>query len=306
MRRTKTLIYRRAVWLGNETRTLEELVRLAHAKVKKVSERRFERSDGQYIKCLKSKPGPSDAVSLHLAAETPGDAASITLKAHDNQEEADVGVTPAPEGSEFMDGDLFARISGNHVFLTSTGLREGTLRFYLCALFKKAKLGDDAEQFELQRAANVSKVAMLKNQGVKEIHLGTTLYDATNKYLDRNGDTVGLLNTLGHHVRTLFGTQAKYVEDQLSVGIVIKADGRFKKNRVMTDSGLKNLASDLLKDGDDYVIVTKTGQRISQSEIFVSQKVEIKRIGKSVDCSGAWDALKQFHLSLESSGITAQ
>lgn len=81
-----------------------------------------------------------------------------------------------------MDGDAFLYINGNDVCMCLTGLRDGSIREYLCDLFKKAALGDNAAKFDLQKVANIDKIKMLHKQGVKEIELRATMFQATHQY----------------------------------------------------------------------------------------------------------------------------
>ena len=50
--------------------------------------------------------------------------------------------------------------------------------------------------------------------------------------------------------------------------------------------------------GDDYVIVTKTGQKISPTEIFVRSSATIDSDGKTVNRDKTWKELLNFHSQL--------
>jgi hypothetical protein len=79
-----------------------------------------------------------------------------------------------------------------------------------------------------------------------------------------------------------------------------------KEGRTLGVQRLDKLAKQIIKTDDEYVIITREGQRISHDEIFVKASVEIARLGKSVICQSAWDALENFHGGLVKSGVATQ
>jgi hypothetical protein len=179
-KREKTLSYRRAEWLEEPpgSLTLEQLLKSAHRKLKSVAERTILRDTGQCIRSVKKKEPQTGGIFVHLTVDTPGEAASVIPKIKVGQEEIDVGTAAPPPDSEFMDGDAFLFVVDNHVCLCSSGVRDGAIRLFLYEFFKKADLGDAATMFDLMKVANVSKLKMLHAQGVKEIELKATLYQA--------------------------------------------------------------------------------------------------------------------------------
>lgn len=106
---------------------------------------------------------------MHIAADTPGEEASIVPKAKKETEELDVGTVAAPTDAEFLDGDAFLYVKDDHVCMCTTGLRDGAVRQFLYEFFDKANLGRYATRFDLMKVANVDKLKMLRTQGVKEI-----------------------------------------------------------------------------------------------------------------------------------------
>lgn len=261
--------------------------------------------DGQFLKGIAFKKGKTGGCFLHIVAETPGDHASTLSQKDDAKTESNVSTTPPPNGTEFMDGDIFAFVKGNNVCVCSTVLREGAITAFCRELFTAAKLGDVATMFDLQKIANVDKVKMIKSQGVKKIDLNASLYSATVDYINRK-DAYGSLGALGKHFNSLFRGDKKPIEDNLTVSIVINADGRRKIGKQLGANRLESLAKECINSGEDYTIVTGTGQRISQSDIFVRARVEIKRFGKSVDKNKAWKSLEGFYTELHAAGATAQ
>ena len=305
--RKKTISYRRAEWLkvDSQKRTLEDFIAAAHAIYKTVKCRKFQRPDGQIVKCASYNPLDAGGAFLHLVAETPGDEAS-TLSAEDEEKEAsEVGVAPPPTGKEFMDGDIFVYVVGNNVCLCSTVLRDAVLTLYLQSVFQKAKLGEVATMFELQKVANIDKLKVIQAEGVKEIDIKASLYDASLHCETRNATTMRALGVAAKHIKAVFGSNPKASPDNLQVGITIVADGRMK-GRILGDDHIKKLAKEVVEGDDDYVIVTKKNQRISKDEIYVRDKVDIAKHGKSIKRDAAWEALSNFYTGLLTSGVVAQ
>lgn len=307
-KRKKTLSYRRAVWLEADPkhRKLEDFIREAHGILKTVKTRKFQRLDGQYVKCLRYEPIRGGGCFLHLVAETPGDHASTLAMADEDKEGSDVATAPPPQGSEFMDGDLFALVKGNDVCLCASALRDAAIALYCQELFRKSRRDAVATQFDLQKIADVDKMKIIQAEGVKEIEIRATLYAATTDYLKRKTEAAGAIGAVGKHLKAVFWPEGQVQKDNLQVGITLRADGRMKAGKALGAKRLKTIAEDVVGDDDDYVIHTKKGQRISRSEVYVRQRVDIERHGKSVKRDAAWDALTAFHAQLASSGVIGQ
>ncbi|RAZ88523.1 hypothetical protein DPM33_23650 [Mesorhizobium hawassense] len=307
--RVKTVVYRRAMWLDGHdpSKTLEYYLREAHKKLAKIGQRKFARADGQVIKGNKAHNNPGGGLLLHLVAGTPGDRASIVPAADDDLEEFEVGTAPAPARRDFMDGDVFALVRGNDVFLCSTVLKDGSFSTYCRQLLKKADVGDDADEFELQNVGNVDKMKLIKAQGVKAVEVRATLYEASINYVKRKTDTAGAVGAAFKHLKALFGDDVPVDLENVNVSLSLSFDTRRKEGRVVGRKLMDSVARDVIEDeDDDYVIVTGNNQRISQKEVFIRQKVSIDRHGKSVLRDSAWKALRKFESDLKESGIVAQ
>ena len=307
--RTKTLSYRRSMWVEGHDKalTIEHYLREANKKLKKVGQRKFPRGDGQVIQGGKSKSLRAGGLLLHLVAGTPGDQASTLPANPDDVLEFDVDTAPAPEERDYMDGDILALVRGDDVFLCSTVLRDGSFTTYCRQLFLKAKLGDASQRFELQNVASIDKMKLIKAQGVKTIELRASLYEASTKYLNRKEDASGAMGAAYKHFQALFGKKQIVDVDNVMVSLEIGADLRIKNGRVAGTKLLTDIAKDIIdEDDDNYVIVTKKNQRISQKEVFVRKQVSIDRHGKSVSRDKAWEALADYAQELMAAGVTKQ
>src|SRR6185437_4689923 len=211
--------------------------------------------------------------------------------------ELDLKVEQAPDDGEWLDGDAFLYVNGDHVCMCSTSMRDSTVQNYLFELFKKAKLRRDAIRFQLMKAADITKLRLLHAQGVKELEIRGTLYQVTANYERRKTHVLGTLGVIGKHLKNLQKKPHDVTPDGLRVMLTLRVDRRFGKSFPIGEKTIETLAADVVKsteENEDYVIVTGTGQKISPTEIFMRSTVLIDSDGKTVNRDKAWRELSQF------------
>ncbi len=310
-KKEKTLSYRRAEWLTDIPKgtTLESCLKGAHAVLKTVQDRTIIRDSGQHVSAIKKLAPREGGFFLHLTADTPGEEASVIPKTKKDTEELEVGTVAAPDNAEFMDGDAFLYVKDDHVCMCATGLRDGAVRLFLYEFFDKAGLGDHATKFELMKAANVDKLKMLKTQGVKEIALNASLYQATAQYDKRKSSTGGLLRAVAKHIQAIVQAELEDFDDSLRVQVTIKTDGRVRKHLSLGEKRIEKLATDVVEHAetnDDFEIITNYGQRVRPDEIFLSETMFIAGLGKSVKRMDAWEHLEKYYKRLRKAGALEQ
>jgi hypothetical protein len=305
-RKQKTLSYRRTIWLTPSSETLESRLIAARRQRGTVARRTFNKDNGQVIKGVVCQLPQYGGVILHVTAETPGDNASILESPAENAESIAVGTAPPPSNAEFMDGDIFAYVRHDHVFVCSSSLRDTTLSWFLRKMFEAARLSAETTQFDLKKVADLDRLRVLNEEGVKEISLGTTLYEATIGYERRQHQLTGVLSAAGRHISALFGSDRRPTPDNLKISIVLKADGRMREGEVLGYRRIGRLAAELVDSDDDYTITTRSGRKITPESIVVKKIVELPVHGKSVTRSSAVQALAAFYNELSTSGILDQ
>jgi hypothetical protein len=304
--RDKTLSYRRAEWFGPPSGlNLEKCIRDAYDKLKSVNDRSIPSGD-RFIRSVKSKDGPTEGLLVHLTVETPGEPASVVPTGAPNISELDLLTAAPPSEGEWLDGDAFLFISDDHICMCGSGIRDGSIRYFLHSLFKKASLRKDSIKFELVKVADISKVKLIQSQGVKELEIRASLYKATASYRKRMNHAAGALGVIGKHLKAVLKKPDDVSPDALRVILTLKTDRRFSKDLKLGEQNIAQLAKDVLinkTEDDDYVIVTKSGQRISPEEIFMRSKVTIKSDGKTVDRDKTWKELVSFFKNMKTAGI---
>jgi hypothetical protein len=151
---------------------------------------------------------------------------------------------------------------------------------------------------------------LLNQEGVKQIDLRATLYQATTKYEQRKKQASGVVRSVAHHIMSVVGAEKEDFDEGLRVAVVIKTDDRvMRKHLVIGEKRIEALAKDVIahydKD-DDFIIETGSGQKIRADEIFIKDVVDIDSFGKSVKYKQAWEKLEQFYGRLKKSGALGQ
>lgn len=309
--RKKTLSYRRTVYFGETDKkpSLEKSLIRAHERKTTIEQRRAEIPNEGIIECRNFKQADR-GVLIHLAAYTPGEKAS-TVKRLEGVDSGDVDTTNAPRGSEFMDGDMMIYVVGNHVVLCTSGLHEKNASRYMISIIVAAKLKEYKAQFHLLKVGDVNKLKMIEAQGVKSVHLGASLYDATIDYEERKSISSRLRGGIMDQVKALIEKDIPDVEidklENLSASIVLSYDARSKK-KVLGKETLESLSQKILAgDGEDgFTIETVGGEKITHDEVTVRKSVNLTKHGKSVFRDEAWRELQQYFAELEKVGILEQ
>ncbi len=308
-KREKTLSYRRAAWLEEgHGLTLERCLKDAHKNLTTVEERTIIRQ-GTHTKCLNFKETSAGGVFLHLTADTPGEFASVVPKAKPGDADLDLEIARPPPDGEWLDGDAFLYVRQNHLCLCATSMRDAAISSFIYELFKKAALRKDAIRFQLLKVADINKVRMLHKQGVKEVILKATVFQATSSFEKRKAHAFSIVGAAAKQFKSLVTKPNDYTRDGLQVWLSIRSDHRFAKDFKLGEKQIEHVAEDMInsaEEPDDFTIVTQTGQKIGPQEIFMREKVMIDGDGKTVDRDKAWRELSAFYKRLHDTGLLEQ
>jgi len=306
--RERTVIYRRAEWANDNPASisLEMCIRQACAKLQSTQDRSIKLGDVLTSLASVRQHNQGDGVSLHITIETPGEHASIVPDKSNAGDEINVSTSPPPKNFEFMDGDAFAYVNGDDVCMCTMGIRDSGISLFLRELFKRAKIRKDSDMFALFKVANVKRLALIKDEGVKEIEIKATMFQAAADYNQRQKKTMGAAGALKKHINAVLGKDRDANIDSLRATISLKLDRRIRAGIKLGEKRLQLLAEDILKDSykdDDFVIVTEGGKKITADEIFISSKLKIRKSGKTVDRDKAWIEVRAYYKTLQESGM---
>lgn len=305
----KTLSYRKAEFFVTVQQTLQQYLTEAYARLPDISQRRVTLVGHPVLEGRRHQVNPALGVLLHIAAYTPGEHASIVPTAR-GAAAADIATTPPPANCEFMDGDIMALVSGNHVILCSSNLHEKKAERYMVEIIDAARIDANASKFGLCKKADVDKVRLIQTQGVRSINLNATLFDATLEQIERTTVRKKIGGKLMDEIKALvFEDQdAAQLEEaeNLSAQIILKYDSR-RKGCTLGRQSVESLASQMIEDGDDgFTIETLGGETIKGSDITLRKTVSLTKHGKSVYCTDAWRALEQYFYELRDGGLLEQ
>lgn len=243
-----------------------------------------------------------------MTAETEGEAASYIPKALPTKTEFALKTQAPPANAEWLDGDAFIYVIDNHVCICTTAVSDSAVKTFIYEYFKKAKLPAGADKFELLKKADISKIKLLRTQGVKEVEIRASMFKATASFQNRKAHAISALGVVGKHIKAILGRPHDVNPDALQVILTLKTDER-EKGLVLGEKEIENIAADIVRNAqadDNYVIITKTGQRITPDEMFVKTTVPIERDGKTVQREDAWVALVNFFTDLQGDGVLEQ
>lgn len=306
----RTLVYRRATWtpgnLGQET--LENCLRQSLDQLQFVENTRISHDNGPTIE-LRHRYASKTAVLLHIAGYTPGENASI-VPAVEGVADADIEVLPPPDIGDFMDGDLMMRVSGNHVVLCPSGIREASAINYLRALIDRAGFTEQSYGFELVKIANVNKTQLIAQQGVKAVRLDVALYDETLREMEHRTVRRTIQDSIVNEILALVGRDSSAEEiasaENLQARLIISFDRR-RKGGALAREELMKFADNVAREEDEgFVIETFSGERISGAEISLRKPVKIEAFGKTVPHQAGWSELEKYFQELSRTGAIEQ
>lgn len=318
--KTKKFYYRRAKWAGQAKVSLQKILEDAHNVLSTVGERTFENGSGSEIKGANFKV--DNGIYLQVASCSPGEATS-TIDKDKHAKVSNVTAQNAPAGKDFLDGDVFVFVKGNHVILCPSGAREKIVETYIWHVLRSCNHKEIAQTFELDKVAKASKLKMIRDEGVKEVELDTSLYEASLIHLDKSKPKVSSIKkVVAEQIAAIFGKDKDLKEIQekenLNLKIAIKFDGKeARKNlkeprfgvvgRKRLEKTAEQVVSEFEKDDENgFVIVTGANNRITSEEIRVSDSFRIETLGKSISRESAWAKLKEYYERLNAEGVFKQ
>lgn len=316
----KKFYYRRAEWDQQGKQSLEKILISAHAKLDKVGKRTFSASSGSEIRGASFKN--DKGLYLQIASYIPDDPTSIIDKSV-KAKQSNVTAQDAPEGKNFLDGEVFVYIKDNHVILCPSGARETVAETYIWHILKTAGKKDIAKTFELDKVAKTDKLRMIRDEGVKGIDLNVSLYEASLIHIEKGKPKVSSWGKVIADQLLAISSKDKDLDqitekENLNVKIVIKVDGmEARKNSKDVEFGkagrkrLEKTAVEAIYESDEgyengFIIETGAGNKITSDEIRVSDSLRVETLGKSLKKVAAWIKLKEYYERLNADGILKQ
>lgn len=307
---TRTIFYRRVDWKNNSTGTMQQHLANAHQTLLSTHDRTFHFGDGE-IQGLKVE-SQDNVLFIHLALYTPHQPTSL-VPFPSTALSKDTSQIAPPSDHNYLEGDIFFAVKGNHIVLCPSGARENVALSYINHVLRKVGQDVLTTLFEIDPVAKVDKVEMIKREGVKKIALNASLYEATVDYVERKTTKMNLMHGVAEEILALFAAEQnkdlKEISEMenLSVKLEISFDSR-KKGGEIGRQRLEHAAKMLISDDEDqgFAIVTGNDQRLTANEIRISDKVQLDKNGNTVFRQAAFKALGEYLVKLDESGVLEQ
>lgn len=250
-----------------------------------------------------------DVLLMHLAQYEPDGQANTVFKPSALQHESDVETEAPPAQKDWVDGDLFALVCGNHLLTCASNVRDTSVSKFISAVLNHD--GNDIGNYiYFDRIAAADKLRLLKREGVKKIELGASLYEATLDWYQSDVKK-NVLGQLSEAITACFAADEELgdiaADENISARVVLNFDSR-KKGGELGLERMEQLASGLIRDEkhSDYVIVTMEGKRITLDEIQLKKSIHAAKHGKTVDKIDTWSKMKLYFEELDRDGLLAQ
>ncbi len=303
--KTRTLSYRRAIFLAPEAdKTLADYLTKAKKKIPGLI--KFTYDSGLVLEERHHRHKPEVGHFLHIVAYTPGEQASIVPHIP-----GDLCTAPPPEEADFLDGDIMVLIAGNHVTICANSLHEKKVERFLDKYFEVAAIESVSRHFNLSKVANINKIKMIEKQGVKEISLDASLFDASIQYSERTTIRKKLGGALLDEVKALFrkddGTSDIQESENLTAHLILKYDGR-RKDIAVGRQRLEDISKKIVEEEEEegFTIKTVSGETLRGNDIALRKSVKIDKFGKSVWYDQTWRELEAYYRELFHSGLLDQ
>lgn len=306
--------------------SLDQMVAASWESLSNSLERTFPVANGRTIVGMKSsyakarlKSEDNNCIQLSVGLYEEGAPVNTISKPATGEVELEAGTIDAPSLQEYLDGEGFICIYGNHIAMSpSDTLRTGLINNFLESLIRKGGFTNEALALDIQQVADINVVKTLKNEGVKEISLNASVYLNSLSYLERTKRNF----TSSSRIEKLSNMAKSWVaplcdddtQDEIAAGenlnakIIISHDGRsFNDSSEVGNEKLKNTAISLVDaEVEGYVIVTKSGKKLKHDEIVLKNSVKVTAHGKSVRREEIWNHLIQSIERYEREGILEQ
>lgn len=245
------------------------------------------------VLAIRARQPARGRLKIAIGAGAPGESMSTMGLRVRAQTDAEVAEAP-PENRAFKTADAFCLISGDEVLMLVEGMRISVVENYLGQLLAKANQSAGHSAFEFRPVGDQDQEAILADEGVKELRLSGTAYQAEAE-LERveYGETAeSIIFRLWAETKDRFRSLlSKQVENErerqvlaehwaeLNITTTIQAKGGSRADPVVLGS-MHNAGLELIDERPDNVnvtLITEKGSKISGSSLVLGKYVNLSR-----------------------------
>ena len=250
------------------------------------------------------------AIYLHIASWTDGEATSTVPHMAEHEAEEDLDALEPDSAWDFLDGDGLVLVSGNHcLIMPSATMRAPKVIWYLRHLLEKTlsetnQLPDEIDTLDLVPIANEPTMGLLRRQGgVKRIDLNLGQHLESARVREDGDLTIiqrlgrGILNVLvdSEDARRRI-EQAENVTAKLTIAV---QGNRMGIEPMEFAPVAEQIASE---DEEDVTLITATGHKIKRGQLVLAKSISLPRFGKTVHHNAGWEAMTEYFNELRENG----
>uniref|UniRef100_A0A2A4YUN8 Uncharacterized protein n=1 Tax=OCS116 cluster bacterium TaxID=2030921 RepID=A0A2A4YUN8_9PROT len=234
-------------------------------------------------------------LQLHLSVVTPDDGMT-TKKKLVNEGEDSFSTISAPEGSDFLEGELFVRIHKDKVFILHSNCGKNVLKDFIIKLSAKLKIKSSEVEFFMMSIANKETLKQIASEGVQWIQVkGHTTSDDKGNYWE-NKTSNSLLSYFttrrdkDKKKREFFGGQ------RLQIKIMLDKRGDINLQTEELKHFSENMANE---ENTDYKIKTLKGNFISPNQITYQKVFRFDFLTKKMNANDVWESISNYYIEIK-------
>ncbi|EPJ2218322.1 hypothetical protein ACTFUH_003439 [Vibrio cholerae] len=328
--KSRSVYYHRAQFLKTDSfsvdKTLEEMLNQAWDQLYTTPERTFYAGDEKSLvgmkrssKIAKLSKGNKDCTVFSIGTYEAGASANTIPDPNLGQVELEADTIDAPEDREFLDGEGFVCVYGNHIFMSpAANLRAGNVNGFMESMLIRGGFDQAASAIEIHQIADIDKVNTIEEEGVKNIVVNASTYLSSLEYIKRvspGTKTPTLLRKFTNMVKSQFDlfcdddTDAVVIEKSgINTKIVVSHDSRVSGDDARQGHEKVKETAKLLAGTDvsGYTIITKKGTTLTHDDLVLKRVVSVPRHGKTVHLDKMWLRLVEVLEAYERKGILEQ
>ena len=314
-KRNRTIYYLRASYMCPDgyviQHTLEHMVNNSWQRLPLSANRTFIAGNNKNSVGMKHRiisaplmKGNVNCTLLSIGLYEEGAAANTIPQPSDYDAEMNVDIHDAPLHREYLDGEGFICLYGDHVILSPTdSFRHSKITDFIKNLISKAGFKDESLRLDIQQIADINTINTIKCDGVKSILINASAYLASFDYIKRmrpDYKVDGVASRFKKMAESMLDSlkddddpRAILDSENLNTRITITHNGKIKsENSILGADRLKDAAVSLVDtELSGYTIITKSDKKITHDEIVLRNKVLVRAHGKSVDRDEMWNKL---------------
>lgn len=299
--KSKTLHYLRSVH-DDQPQNIEASIRVMLRRRRVCKDTELDPGDESIMRVQHRQASTSrKPVMLHLVRYVPGEKAATIDPDPEGAEDNGDAERP-PKGKEFKAGECFLLVKQADVLFCASGISQAAARIYLGRLFEECGVEQSLRTFDLRPAANLDRLAIIRERGVSSIQLGSVAYEASRKLLPENHNVSRrMLKSISDQVSALVARDDTVMEQRVMEDLIVNVELKLQGNSyadIEAQRSIDQMAIALLADdhgNHGFTIVTRDGNRLTDLSVRLHKRVKVASSNNSVEHSSVWNALSAYY-----------